>query len=334
MAQAQVRFYPDWFFEQYGMVFGERYARDPAYRVRLDCEQQRVVAERFGDVGLGSRDPKPEPNLRSVYKNLLAVMFGCRVTYSDRDDGWVESAGRSAEALIGAGPMELKGNDFIAELDRQAQWFFKEYGPAVLNPGIDGILNVAVIVCGEEFFALMSEDPAQAGAVLGALRETAVRVHEHYHVRCGTSAPMGLGNCSLCMIRPETYATVVWPHDAVWYRRAQSLGLPFGFHMDGKIDRYLDVIKKIPYLHRVDMGCDSDVGLARRTLGNKILRLYLYPHWLREMTPEQTGTFLRQRIQEAGSAGELVFQLDVCSGLRDETVRTVVQVCKETQNTP
>lgn len=323
-----VRFYPNWFHAEYGMTFGRRYAQDLDYRVALGMEQQRLVAQRFGNPRLGAAEPSPEPNLPAIWKNVVAVMFGARLNHRDEDDGWIEPGEVSLEQIAAAKVPDVENDPHVVEIVRQAKAFESQHGPAVWNPGIDGVLNVAAAVCGEQFFEWLVLEPEAASRFLAALRETSLRLHEHMRKLCGHPAPMGLGNCSLCMIRPELYLQAVMPHDLPWCRRAEELGLPFGFHMDGKIDRYLDVIATFPHLSRVDMGCDSDIALARRVLGDRTLRIYLYPHALEELGASQIGDYLAKLIAANGD-GPIVLQLDVSRGMRDETVAAVVEFAAE-----
>ena len=55
-----VGFYPDWFYKQYGISFGREYYFDPDARVEARMEIDSRLYEKFGDVGLGDPDPKPE----------------------------------------------------------------------------------------------------------------------------------------------------------------------------------------------------------------------------------------------------------------------------------
>ena len=325
MVKLQCRFYPTWMHANYGLTYGERYARDPAYRVEQDMQQQRFIAERLGDVDLGSTDPKPDPNLSAVWKNIVSIMYGAQPHYAEHDDGWLTPADVTLQQIAALEAPTIEGNPYVDELTRQARWFTDRYGPVVLNPGIDGILNCAVNVCGEQFLTWLIDEPDTAVHMLKLLRQTTVELHEHFRQMCGEPAAMGLGNCTLCMISPNTYEELIKPLDMIWCRRAQSFDLPFGFHMDGKIDIYLEMISRFDYLHRVDMGSDSDIALARRHLPGRIIRVYLYPHMLQPMSLPQVKQLLDDMIDASGPDDDIIFQLDVSAGMSEQLVRTVAQ---------
>ena len=226
----------------YGLTFGERYARDPSFRVEQDMQQQRLLAERFGDVGLGDTDPTPDPSLHAVWKNVVPVMYGAGRNYADHNDGWITPAEVTLDQIAGLEAPAIEGNPCVDELARQARWFTDRYGPVLLNPGIDGILNSAIALCGSQFLIWLIEEPDTAVHLLEVLRQTTVELHEYFRLMCDEPAGMGLGNCTVCMISPETYQELIMPLDMVWCRRAQDFGLPFGFHLDGRIDNYLDAV--------------------------------------------------------------------------------------------
>jgi len=84
------RFSPGWLHEQFGTVFGESFAFDVPYRTRMIMECERLVHERFGRLGLGSRNPQPVLDLRWVYKNVVCVMYGGILRRGGKDDGWIQ----------------------------------------------------------------------------------------------------------------------------------------------------------------------------------------------------------------------------------------------------
>ena len=332
MIRINTRFYPSWFHENYGMVFGQRFSEDLQYRIELEMRQQKILNKQFGDIGLGSSEPQPSLNLAAVYKNIIAVMYGCKLQYRDEDDGWVTHAKITVDYAAKMRAPEVKGNHLIKELVRQANWYVERCGPTVFNLGIDGILNVAVAIIGNQLFTWFIMYPEVVKHLLTLIRETTIAVHEYFYKLCGQPAGMGLGNCTVCMISPQMYEEMVMPHDMPWCQRAQRLGIPFGYHMDGKLNKYAEVITKFPYLHRVDMGSDTDIAGVRKVLPDKVFRIYLYPHQLQQMSPAEIEKFLAKIVAKSGTENKTILQLDVSSGMDDDTVRAVVGFASKGQN--
>ena len=65
----EISFASRWWFEEYGMDFGEDYWADPIARACRSRDQQALLYERFGDVGLGSEDPRPLPSIRGCRRS-------------------------------------------------------------------------------------------------------------------------------------------------------------------------------------------------------------------------------------------------------------------------
>jgi hypothetical protein len=62
-----ITFAPAWWHHYYGMQFTEPVLRDPLARTEMEREQGRLLFERFGDAGMGERDPLPHPYVDGAY---------------------------------------------------------------------------------------------------------------------------------------------------------------------------------------------------------------------------------------------------------------------------
>jgi len=70
-------FAPAWWYHHYGMEFSKSYWQDPIARTERNCDQRRLLFERFGDVGLGEHDPKPQPVAGEAYGHRSAPNPDC-----------------------------------------------------------------------------------------------------------------------------------------------------------------------------------------------------------------------------------------------------------------
>jgi hypothetical protein len=322
-----VRFYPSWWMDNYGFVFGERYAMDVQYRVQLDMQKQRLIHARFADIGLGTADPQPEPALGQVYKDVVAVIFGSTVGY-EGEDVWMRCAHVPPERIRQLSVPNVEDDPHIKELVRQGRWFTARYGPALLTPGSTGLLNSATKIVGEEFFEQILTEPEAAHHLMSVLRQTTIEIHRYFHTLCGQPAPIGVGNCTVSMISPRLYEEFLMPYDLVLMRYAQSRGLPFGFHMDGKMDKHAPVIARFPHLQSVDMGSDTTIGLVRQIMPGPYFRIYLYPAMLMGYPLSDVHELLRRLVSESG-AEKTYIQFDVCRGMSDDLIRTVTRAVRE-----
>jgi len=58
VASAMFSFMPSWWWSNYGISHGERTFSDPEYRAETQREMNRIIFDRFGDMGLGEADPQ------------------------------------------------------------------------------------------------------------------------------------------------------------------------------------------------------------------------------------------------------------------------------------
>ena len=68
-SNVDITFHPSWWNKHTGIEFDEKFWFDAAYRVEADRQMRRTLYERFGDFGLGERDPAARPIL---FSDLLA----------------------------------------------------------------------------------------------------------------------------------------------------------------------------------------------------------------------------------------------------------------------
>jgi len=80
---AKPTFSEAWFHSRYGLTFGERYCTDPVFRTEQDREARRLLYERFGQAGIGEKDPRPLPHLEVCGHRFLPALFGCEIVYQD-----------------------------------------------------------------------------------------------------------------------------------------------------------------------------------------------------------------------------------------------------------
>ena len=56
-----ITFHPSWWHENAGVDFTQEFFDDPEYRMDCDVKMRRTLYERFGEYGLGEKDPRSVP---------------------------------------------------------------------------------------------------------------------------------------------------------------------------------------------------------------------------------------------------------------------------------
>jgi hypothetical protein len=259
----QVTFAPAWWRTNYGMTFTEDILCDPMARTEMEREQRRLLFDRFGDVGLGERDPQPHPCVDGAYGHrFMAALWGCDITYSPGQAPAAIALDRPDECMACLQLPDLTQSPLVRKFNADAIALTRRYGHCDRSINIGGPLNNAVSVVGEAILAACAGDTKMAGQVLMKMARLCLQVDDelvHEGVAPGTLRPSGtIGNCPVCMVSPGTYRRVVLPVDQ-WYRDHYA---SFSIHHCGVFHPYRFVYQPLRPAH-LDIGWGSDLGLIR-----------------------------------------------------------------------
>ena len=250
-------FMPSWWYRSYGIEYGERMVLDPDYRVETHQTMRRLMAERFGAIHLGDRDPVPCHVAPDWQNAVTSALVGCEVEYP-RDNYPI---GRhlpveSIDAL--SVPEDLWSAFPNCEIARQVDYLNRKLATEVgkLLP-MRGVLNEAVILRGDAFFMDLHGDPERARKVLdfsAALMSHQLRLN-------GTGCT--LFNCTVPMIGPGTYESQILQLDRQIAQQCIRQNGPFSIHHCGTFDEYAPLYRRLSAtVTELDIGHTSDIRLA------------------------------------------------------------------------
>jgi hypothetical protein len=326
-----ITFSPTWWYHHYGMDFGEIEAwHNPILATERERSQRRLLFERFGDVGLGEPDPKPNPIAGGEYGHrFMSAFWGCEVIYFP--DQWPH-----AVALPDAGDrmknLELPDKDTSPALQlalKNARLLEEHYGhcQGVVNFG--GPINNAVSVLGEEIFAACAAEPQLAQRVLHKMGEAVLVVNDWVDLNINHLTPSqarahewGLGNCPVGQISPSTYHDVVLPVD-LWlssqYRGALNL------HHCGLFHPYTAVYRPLHPL-TLDVGPGTNLLATRSAYPDTPLSTYLEVGWLAAAGPKEVDAVVAQMCKDAAPLPLFTFirVAEVGPEISDDTVRNLM----------
>ena len=95
---AEIVLSPSWWNKHAGISFDEDFFFHPVRRVEAEQKMEKVLYEKWGQYGLGSKTPNPEPVVGAVHLAsgfLVQEMLGCRVDYTENAPPQVIGAGQS-----------------------------------------------------------------------------------------------------------------------------------------------------------------------------------------------------------------------------------------------
>ncbi len=166
----EVVFHPSWWHRHAGISFDEDFFYHPVRRVEAERRMERVLYERFGDLGLGEDRDRDVPAVGPVHNAagyLLSEMLGCRVEY--REDA--PAAGRSPPA--GQTSRSMSKAAFESAAWRRFRGLVEalkaRFGYVTGDVNWGGVLNLALDCRGQDILLDLADRPAEAGAFFGRI---------------------------------------------------------------------------------------------------------------------------------------------------------------------
>ena len=325
-------FAPAWWYHHYGMEFSESYWQDPIARTERNCDQRRLLFERFGDIGLGEHDPKPQPVAGEAYGHrFMSAFWGCEVEYIvDQFPSAIvlPDAFQRMENLAVPHPPDSAA---VRQLYSEARLLRERYGHCQATINFGGPLNNAVSVFGAEVLALCKAQPELAQQVLQKMGEAVLAVYDQ--VVCPlNSIPTSkayneefwIGNCPVFMVSPQTYREVVLPAD-LWLR-GHFRGR-FGLHHCGIFEPYAAVYRPLrPGI--IDVGPGTDLRLTRAAYPDTPIMTYLEVEALIGISRDRLDEMIGKMLTDAAPP-RLFHTIAVAEAgpeVSDETVRHLMTV--------
>jgi uroporphyrinogen-III decarboxylase len=323
-----VGFYPDWWKSNYGITFGRDYYYRPDYRVEVGLKQQKVLYERFGDVGLGQADPQPRP-LITFGMVMLPAIFGCEIIFEEAALPWAMPANLSKDACDKLALPDLKSASPMKEVLEQADYLKGKYGQVVGDINTTGVQNLALKLRGEEFYIDYFEDPEFCHRLLKFCTQCMIELWRLVYPITGTGAvdvtPMCdpsiycVANCTVEQISGDTYEEYGLPYDNMLGEACH----PFGIHHCGSLDPVAEHYAKVKNLVFVEAGFGTDFRRARKLLGPDVaFNARISPVLMKNGAPEEIEAAVKDAIdQGAPLSNYSIDTVGLTDGVPDENVR-------------
>jgi len=331
-------FNPTWWCRNYGISFDQPFYFDAAKRIENDVLMRRVLHERFG---MGEPDPKLRPVIGSMYVAggfVIPALLGVEVRFAADQAPWPVARSMSREQAMALTVPDFENmwpmKPLIADMDALE----KEYGYLVGDLDLDGVLNTALQLRGEQFFVDLAEDPELVEHVCGVVAETQVRLAAYLTRRTGSnsiSVNRSIvnvdphiylhGNCTVQMISPATYRRSLLKWELYLAERLA----PYGIHHCGNNLQRFAKDYAATKLVFADVGWGSDVAAVSATLPDTFLNLRMSP--VRML--QQTAAEIRQDAEQLLSACGRRDKVGLCCinmdhGTPDENVQAMLDVSR------
>ena len=323
-----VGFYPDWWRQNYGISFSGEYYYNPDYRVETQTKMAKALYERFGDVGMGQKDPEPKP-LITFGMVMLPAIFGCEIVFEDGALPWAMPLNLSKEECDKLAKPDLKNVSPMKEVFGQIDFLRDKYGRVVGDINTTGVQNLALKLRGDELYIDYFEDTAFSHRLLKFCAECMIDLWRLVYPITGTGAldvtPMCdpsiycVPNCTVEQISGDTYEEFGLPYDNILAEACH----PFGIHHCGNVDPVIDRYARVKNLVFVEAGFGSDFAAARRKLGPEVaFNARISPVLMKNGTADEVEAAVRDAIdQGAPLENYSIDTVGLTYGTPDEHVR-------------
>ncbi len=336
MIPAEIIFNPTWWCRNYGIRFEQPFYFDAAQRIENDVAMRRALWERFR---MGEPDPKPRPVIGSMYVAggfVIPALFGVEVRFAADQAPWPVAKCMSREEAMALTVPDFENTWPMKPLIADMDALEKEYGYLVGDLDLDGVLNTALQLRGEQFFVDLAEDPELVEHVCGIVAEAQALVGAYVRGRAGSNSisvnrsivnvdPRIYvhGNCTVQMISPATYRRSLLQ----WEQYLAEKLAPYGIHHCGNnLQRFAQDYASTN-LAFVDVGWGSDVAAVSAALPDVFLNLRLSPVRMLQCSAREVREDAEKLLAASGRQQKVgLCCINMDHGTPDENVLTMLDV--------
>jgi len=331
-----VGFYPDWWSKNYGISFNRNYYYDAEYRVESQAKMQKALYERFGDVGLGNKDPEPKP-LITFGMVMLPAIFGCEIVFEDGALPWAMPLNLSKEECDKLTMPDLHKASPMKEVLQQINHLKSKHGRVVGDINTTGVQNLALKLRGDELYIDFYEDPEFCHRLFNFCAQNMIALWKLIYPITGTGAmdvtPMCdphiycVANCTIEQISGDTYQEFGLPYDNLL---AESCN-PFGIHHCGSLDAVVEHYAKVKNLVFVEAGFGTDFASARKILGPEVaFNARISPVLMKNGSTEEVEAAVKDAIDQGAPLKNFsVDTVGLTHGVPDDNVRIARKTAME-----
>ena len=247
MKPIEIYFCHDYYARKLGIHTDQNDWEDPIRRTEVDRAIRRELYHRFGELGIGEKNPSPRPQIAAYGHRLLAKAAGGEVVYLPDSEPSAVVADDAEHRMLHLDLSKLPNSDVVRKSLSDAKILRAKYGFASGEFNMGSALNTAIAAYGDAFFYACCDEPELATQVLIRMNQLMMQLYalvSHEIEPMRFPLPMRYafyGNCPAIMISPEMYKKVVLPAD-LWLRNRVDT---FMLHHCGILDNYAELYQAL-----------------------------------------------------------------------------------------
>ncbi|MCF7945032.1 MAG: hypothetical protein K9L75_05815 [Spirochaetia bacterium] len=359
-----ITFHPSWWNAQGKVDFSRNFFFDETVRLEYDREMRRLLFDKFGTWGLGEKNPEYRPILGSdliASGFLYSEILGCEVRYSPSNPPEVVCANLPEEQAAELRVPDIRKHELWQEMEEQITRLKNRFSYVESALNLQGILNIAVDIRGEEIFLDMYQNPELAfhifetsyglsadigrrlksisknisGGVTSIVNKLPVNNASKAVLQAASNNKIedshGSGlyvhsNCTVDMISQEMYEEFLLPYE----KNLALLFQPYGIHHCGtSMEHVVKGYAQVEGLAFAEVGAGSDIACVREALPGIHLNLRYSPVKLAVVRENELKTDLEDMYNAAGGDSEAVSISCVGIGneVPDHQVEMFLELC-------
>jgi hypothetical protein len=337
-----ITFHPSWWNKNAGIHFDRRFFYDPEYRIEADIHMRKCLYERFGEFGLGEKEPKPRPIMDSdlvAGEYLQSAMLGCEIQFSGQNLPEVICASLSEDQIDRLAAKKLDEYSGWNEITAQMDYLEKKYGYVESHIDLHGVQNLAMDLRGMELFIDYYDQPHIAQKLLQMCAMIIRQAGEYFNSRsrtisAGVTSIMRqvdplifvTSNCTVDMVSNDVYENQLLQ----WDNYLSSGFKKFGIHHCGKtMEHLIQGYSKVNNVFFLEVGAFSNIKAVRSAFADTFMNLRYSPVRLKEVTQEDLKNDIRQMLGDGYKAERTSIScVGIDADTSDERVREFLNTVK------
>lgn len=324
-------FLPSWCHKNYGICLGEKFFFNADYRVETIMELDRILAERFPSLHIGSNDPEPQVIQPELHNAVTPAAAGCEIIYPD--DAYPCNRYISDDQILHLQPVTdlltmFPYNEIISQVNYLNRKFNTRVKPFI-HPR--GPLNDAILIKGFEFFGDLLNPNSASKHLMNFCFSISSAAIKHNRNDFSFNDLIWLANCTTEMIGPNTYNKFIFDYDVRLYDLITRNQKEFGLHHCGLFDTFIETYRKFKKIDWLEIGAQSNIAKALETFPETIIQYVIDIYFLQIASVGQVKQ-LMEEILESVNSNRHRFRLHVADieyGTPDENLIAIYETFKE-----
>jgi hypothetical protein len=294
-------FMPRWWHREYGIAFDEAFYLDRETRIRNHQLMNESLHKRFGGMGLGEPAPGRRPIIGSKHVAggfVMPALMGSEIKFAPDEAPWPVPGPLNGEQVMALDAPDVRSLWPLRELLADMDTLEAEFGSVEGDFDLDGVINLALHLRGQQLFTDFAENPTLARRLLDVCARAIADVAALVKPRTGSlaiatnrmitrvdSSIFLHSDCSVQMLSPRMYREFLLGPELFLAERLQ----PYGIHHCGEhMERYAPVYAEVPAVY-FDVGWGSDLAACRRHLPDAFLNLRLSPVRMKSLSAREAA---------------------------------------------